>query len=72
MAGKRRGSSKHGVKKVGMYASGRRKPRAVFQSTRNAGTSKGLFKLTKARNKAYVPKKYKKYVRSSGIMYNPK
>ena len=63
---------KNAFKKVGRYASGRGKQRKVYQLTRNSGTSKGLFKRGKNSKKAYIPKKYKKYVKSSGIMYRGK
>ena len=60
------------IKSVGSYKSGRGKAKTVFQLTRNAGTARGLFKRARNGKKAYIPKKYKKYVKSSGIMYNPK
>ncbi len=59
-----------GVKKIGVYRSRvkRSNGKAVWQSTRHSGTSRGLFKMSGGakRGKNYIAKKYKKNVRRGG------
>ena len=58
------------VKKIGVYRSRVRRAngKAVWQSVKNEGTSKGLFKMSgRAKGgRSYIGKKYKKNVRRGG------
>ena len=58
------------VKKIGVYRSRvkRANGKAVWQSVKNAGTSKGLFKMSGGARggRSYISKKYKKNVQRGG------
>ena len=59
-----------GVKKIGVYRSrvARANGKAVWQSVKNSGTNRGLFKMSGGarKGKSYIAKKYKKNVRRGG------
>ena len=65
-----RGKRKQPVRRVGVYSSRvkRANGKAVWQSARNQGTNRGLFKMSggSKRGRNYIGKKYKKNVRRSG------
>ena len=58
------------VTKIGTYRSrvARANGKAVWQSVKNSGTSRGLFKMSGGakRGRNYISKKYKKNVRRGG------
>ena len=56
------------VQKIGVYRSRVRKAnnKAVWQSVKNNGTARGLFKMGGKSGRVYISKKYKKNVRRGG------